>query len=95
MGRDRRRCGALDAAQDAADAARRGHVGIGFAELYFQTAYDDSGAPAGRHVMSAFAQYAPYELDHGGWAERRGEIGDRILDAIATYAAPPRIQAAQ
>ena len=47
------------------DAGRRGEPSIGFAELYFQTAYDASVAPPGRHTMSVFAQYAPYELAAG------------------------------
>jgi len=76
----------LDAAQEAADACRRGRPSIGFAELYFQTAYDPSVAPPGRHTMSVFAQYAPYELAEGDWDSRRREIGERILDAIAVYA---------
>jgi phytoene dehydrogenase-like protein len=76
----------LDAAQEAADACRRGRPSIGFAELYFQTAYDPSVAPPGRHTMSVFAQYAPYELAEGDWESRRREIGERILDAIAVYA---------
>jgi phytoene dehydrogenase-like protein len=76
----------LDAAQESADACRRGEPSIGFAELYFQTAYDPSVAPPGRHTMSVFAQYAPYDLADGDWATRRPEIGERILDAIAAYA---------
>jgi len=76
----------LEAAQEAFDACQRGEPRIGFAELYFQTAYDPSVAPPGRHTMSAFAQYAPYELAEGDWDSRRGEIGGAILDAIAVYA---------
>jgi phytoene dehydrogenase-like protein len=76
----------LDAAQAAFEACRRGEPRIGFAELYFQTAYDPSVAPPGSHTMSAFAQYAPYELAAGDWDSRRGEIGDMVLDAIAAYA---------
>jgi phytoene dehydrogenase-like protein len=76
----------LDAAQDAVEAARAGKPRIGYAELYFQTAYDPSIAPPGRHVMSVFAQYAPYELTEGDWERRRQEIGDLVLDAIAAYA---------
>src|SRR5581483_2648795 len=37
----------LDAAQGAAEAARRGEAAIGYAELYFQTGYDPSVAPPG------------------------------------------------
>ena len=76
----------LDAAQEAADAGRRGEPSIGFCELYFQTVYDPSVAPPGRHTMSVFAQYAPYELAQGDWESRRAEIGELILDAIAAYA---------
>jgi phytoene dehydrogenase-like protein len=76
----------LDAAQEAVGACRRGEPSIGFAELYFQSAYDPSVAPPGRHTMSVFAQYAPYGLAEGDWESRRQEVGERILDAIAAYA---------
>ncbi len=76
----------LDAAQDAFEAAKRGEPRVAWAELYFQTAYDQSVAPAGSHVMSAFAQYAPYELADGDWEGRRDEIGEATLDLIETYA---------
>jgi phytoene dehydrogenase-like protein len=76
----------LDAAQEAVESCRRGEPAVGFCELYFQTAYDPSVAPPGHHVMSVFAQYAPYELAEGAWETRRAEIGNLILDAIAAYA---------
>jgi phytoene dehydrogenase-like protein len=76
----------LDACQEAFEACRRGEPRIGFAELYFQTAYDPSVAPRGRHVMSVFAQYAPQRLADGDWESRRDEIGGLILDAIALHA---------
>jgi phytoene dehydrogenase-like protein len=76
----------LDAAQEAFEACRHGEPRFGFAELYFQTAYDPTVAPPGRHTMSVFAHYAPYELADGDWSSRREEIGERILDAIADHA---------
>ncbi len=76
----------LDAAQEAFDACARGEPRVAWAELYFQTAYDSSVAPPGAHVMSAFAQYAPYELAEGDWEGRRDEIGEQALDLIETYA---------
>jgi phytoene dehydrogenase-like protein len=76
----------LDAAQAAFEAAGRGEASVGFAELYFQTAYDPSVAPAGGHTMSVFAQYAPYALADGDWDARRDAIGDLVLDAIEAYA---------
>jgi phytoene dehydrogenase-like protein len=76
----------LDAAQEAFRDAERGMPSIGFAEIYFQTAYDPSVAPDGRHLMSVFAQYAPYDLADGTWEDRRADIGFQILDAIAEFA---------
>ena len=76
----------LDAAQEACDACRRGEPRIGFAELYFQTAYDPTVAPPGRHTVSVFAQYAPHALAEGTWDERRDAIGAQVLEVIAAYA---------
>ena len=36
--------------------------------------------------MSIFAQYAPYELATGTWAERREEIGDQVIRHIEQFA---------
>jgi phytoene dehydrogenase-like protein len=76
----------LDATQAAFEACERGEPAVAWAELYFQTAYDPSVAPPGAQVMSAFAQYAPYELAEGDWDSRREEIGGRVLDLIEAYA---------
>jgi phytoene dehydrogenase-like protein len=76
----------LDAAQEAVDACRRGEFAFGFAELYFQSAYDASVVPPGREVMSVFAQFAPYELATGDWDSRRAEIGDAVIDGISVHA---------
>jgi phytoene dehydrogenase-like protein len=76
----------LDPAQGAVAACRRGEPALGFAELYFQSAYDDSVVPPGREVMSVFAQYAPYALAAGDWDSRRDEIADAVIEAIAVHA---------
>ena len=55
-------------------------------ELYFHTAYDPSVAPPGRHAMSVFAQYVPYQLGQGDWESRREAIADRAMTAIAQFA---------
>lgn len=59
-----------------------------FMDIYIQTATEEGTglAPAGKHTLSAFVQYAPYDLAEGTWDERRDEIGKRIVDTIATYA---------
>jgi phytoene dehydrogenase-like protein len=76
----------IDDTQAACEAARRGEPAPEWCELYFQTPYDPTVAPAGAHTMSVFAQYAPYTLAAGTWDERRDEIADATLAAIARFA---------
>jgi phytoene dehydrogenase-like protein len=76
----------IDATQAACDTAKRGEPAPEWCELYFQTPYDASVAPPGRHTMSVFAQFVPYDLARGTWDERREEIADATLAAIARFA---------
>ncbi len=76
----------IDDTQAACDAARRGEPAPEWCELYFQTPYDPSVAPAGAHTMSVFAQFVPYDLAEGTWDERRDQIADATLAAIARFA---------
>ena len=47
---------------------------------------DPGMAPPGKHVMSVFVQYAPYNLN-GGWTDAKREaFGDAVVDTIARYA---------
>jgi phytoene dehydrogenase-like protein len=78
--------GPIDHTQAAYEACRRGEPAPEWCELYFQTSYDPSVAPAGKHTMSVFAQYAPYRLATGDWDTRRNEIANRVLDTIARFA---------
>lgn len=56
-------------------------------ELGIPTAYDDSLAPTGRHLMSIFAQYAPYRLKEGTWDKgAKDRFADRCLDVLAEFA---------
>ncbi len=76
----------IDDTQAAFEAAGRGEVAPDWCELYFQTAYDPTVAPPGRHTMSVFAQYAPYQLAHGDWESRRAAIAHQLLARIAQWA---------
>ena len=55
-------------------------------EITIPTTYDDSIAPPGRHIMSIFAQYAPYTLKDANWDSIKDQFADRCIDAIADYA---------
>ncbi|HEX3325788.1 MAG TPA: NAD(P)/FAD-dependent oxidoreductase [Actinomycetota bacterium] len=57
-----------------------------FCEAWIQSATESGLAPEGKHTLSIFAQYAPYELAEGSWDSRREEIGDLVLAAIERYA---------
>jgi phytoene dehydrogenase-like protein len=76
----------IDATELAYRRSRAGHPAPEWCELYFHTAYDPSVAPPGRHIMSVFAQYAPYTLAEGTWDERREQIGDMVIAAIERFA---------
>lgn len=97
----------IDATQAAYAQSRRGVAAPHWAELYFHSAYDPSVAPAAMHVMSVFAQYAPYHLAGTTWDEQRDAVADAALAEIARFApdvvdciehrqvlAPPDIEAA-
>ena len=76
----------LDAAQAAFEACDRGEPAVGFGEIYLQTGYDPSPAPEGIHLLSVFGQYAPYELAHGTWDERRDEVARQFISLIERFA---------
>lgn len=55
-------------------------------EMTCPTIYDPALAPAGKHIMGIFLQYAPYTLKHATWDDLREPYGDRILEIINQYA---------
>lgn len=68
-------------------AAAAGTLDGLWAELYFQTAYDPSVAPPGKHVLSAFVQYVPGQFADGSeWGEHRKEVARRVTAAISEWA---------
>ena len=78
--------GGLEDAQRAFEACERGEPAVGFGEVYIQTGYDPSPAPAGKHLLSVFGQYAPYELAEGTWDSRREEVARQFIDLIDRFA---------
>lgn len=57
-----------------------------FMDCYIQSATEDGLAPPGKHVMSLYVQYAPYDLAEGTWEQRKEEIGRNIVNTFAEYA---------
>ncbi|HEX9704327.1 MAG TPA: NAD(P)/FAD-dependent oxidoreductase [Gemmatimonadales bacterium] len=57
-----------------------------YMDVVIPSMIDPGMAPPGRHVMSIFVQYAPYQLK-GGWTDaRREEFGDAVIDTLAEHA---------
>ncbi|OLE36574.1 MAG: hypothetical protein AUG48_06905 [Actinobacteria bacterium 13_1_20CM_3_68_9] len=78
--------GSIDDAQQAFEAAARGDPAVTFGEIYMQTGYDPSPAPEGKHLLSVFGQYAPYDLAEGNWDSRRDEVARQFIDLIDRFA---------
>jgi phytoene dehydrogenase-like protein len=61
-------------------------------ECTIPSVVDPTVAPPGRHLMSMFVQYAPYELRDGSWEDKRESFADRCFDVLNEYA--PNFKAA-
>ena len=57
-----------------------------YIDMVIPSLTDPSVAPPGKHVMSCFVQYAPYNLKEGNWDEKRDEFGNTVVDTIAEHA---------
>src|SRR5215467_7591162 len=57
-----------------------------YIDIVIPSLTDPSVAPPGKHVMSCFVQYAPYQLKEGTWDEKRDEFGDNVIDTLVEYA---------
>ncbi|HVY94391.1 MAG TPA: NAD(P)/FAD-dependent oxidoreductase, partial [Bryobacteraceae bacterium] len=80
-------CPSIDYVERAWDDAKYGRPSQNpLLEMTCPTVYDASLAPAGRHIMGIFLQYAPYTLRDATWDELREPYGDRVLEVIAEYA---------
>ncbi len=57
-----------------------------YMDIILPSMIDPSMAPPGRHVMSIFVQYAPYDLKGRNWEEAREDFGDAVVNTLAEYA---------
>ena len=57
-----------------------------YVDMIFPSMIDPDMAPPGKHVMSCFVQYAPYDLE-GGWDDAKREaFGETVISTIERYA---------
>jgi len=57
-----------------------------FIDSEIQSVLDPQMAPPGKHVMTCFVQYAPYELKGSSWEEFKPTAAERVLDTYEEYA---------
>ena len=76
-------CGSMQEAQRAFETCAAGEPAVAFGEIYIQTAYDPTPAPEGKHLLSVFGQYAPYEITDGDWDSRRDDVAKQFVDLIS------------
>jgi len=57
-----------------------------YIDIVIPSLTDPSVAPPGKHVMSCFVQYAPYNLKEGDWDDKREEFGDTVIETISEHA---------
>jgi phytoene dehydrogenase-like protein len=57
-----------------------------YLEITFPSLSDPALAPAGKHAMSIYMQYAPYKLKDIDWESQRAALGETVVKTIARYA---------
>ncbi|AMX98897.1 NAD(P)/FAD-dependent oxidoreductase [Mesorhizobium ciceri] len=83
----------VNALEKAFDASKYGHFSPNPAlEIVVPTVADQSFAPAGHHVLSINAIYAPYALNGGCNEEQRAGFLERVLATLDTVSAGLRQQ---
>ena len=77
----------IDYLEHAFDASKYGEFPQHpYLEATIPTLWDPSLAPAGKHVMSIYMQYAPYKLRNDDWDSQRDTLGDVVVKTLAEYA---------
>lgn len=77
----------IDYLERAFDASKYGEFSSDpYLDITIPSLSDSSLAPAGKHVMSIHAQFAPYKLKNGDWTTRREEFANNVLDKLEAYA---------
>jgi phytoene dehydrogenase-like protein len=76
----------IDYLERAFDESKYGNFSRApYLEITIPSLTDPSLAPEGKHVMSIYMQYAPYNLK-GRWEDQRTALGDTVVKTLAQYA---------
>src|SRR5580692_10134593 len=89
----------IDYLERAFDASKYGEFSSApYLEVTLPTLLDPSLAPEGKHVLSAYVQFAPFKLagasadgktivkSESNWDARRKDLGDTVVKTLAQYA---------
>jgi phytoene dehydrogenase-like protein len=77
----------LQEAEDNYNRCRRGDLPERlWVDCVLASNVDDTLAPEGRHMLTCFVQYLPYELREGSWETEREPLGDRVMQLIGQFA---------
>jgi phytoene dehydrogenase-like protein len=77
----------MDYVERAYDDAKYGEFSRQpYMDIVIPSLIDPGMAPPGKHVMSIFVQYAPWNIN-GGWDDRKREaFGDAVVNTLAQFA---------
>lgn len=81
----------LDYVERAYDDAKYGDISRApYLDVTIPTLNDSTLAPQGKHVLSVYMQYAPYQLKTGDWRLKKDMLLKIVLDTLSQYA--PNLQ---
>ena len=76
----------IDYLEKAFDASKYGEFSTApYLDVTIPTLLDPSLAPEGKHVLSAYVQFAPFKLKKGSWDTRRDELGRAVTKTLEVY----------
>jgi phytoene dehydrogenase-like protein len=76
----------IEYVERAFDAAKYGwYSEQPYIDAAIQSVVDPDMAPPGKHVMSCFVQYAPYELRESSWDAERENFGDKAQAVLESH----------
>ncbi len=76
----------IDYLEKAFDATKYGEISAApYLDVTIPTLLDPSLAPISKHVLSAYFQFAPYQLKEGNWRARRGELVNTVIKTLGMY----------